>query len=68
MNSHQVVVAKTCESITELRDRMAALRGKTPVPMRFYPPAAEERSVVDAVAAGSGSAATKLLKLPPSVT
>ena len=31
-------IAKTCESITELRDRMATLRGESPVQMRFYLP------------------------------
>lgn len=33
-----VGIARTCNSITELRDRMAALRGKVPVQMRFYLP------------------------------
>jgi hypothetical protein len=31
-------ISKTCSSITELRDRMAALRGEAPVRMRFYLP------------------------------
>ena len=33
-----VGIARTCSSITELRDRMAALRGEVPVQMRFYLP------------------------------
>lgn len=33
-----VGIAKTCGSMTELRDRMAALRGEVPVQMRFYLP------------------------------
>jgi hypothetical protein len=33
-----VGIARTCDSITELRDRVAALRGETPVQMRFYLP------------------------------
>ena len=33
-----VGIAKTCESINELRDRVAALRGEVPVQMRFYLP------------------------------
>jgi hypothetical protein len=31
-------IAKTCGSIYELRDRMAAIRGEVPVQMRFYLP------------------------------
>jgi hypothetical protein len=30
-----VGIAKTCGSMTELRDRTAALRGEVPVQMRF---------------------------------
>lgn len=33
-----VGIARTCGSITELRDRMAALRGESPMQMRFYLP------------------------------
>jgi hypothetical protein len=33
-----VGIARTCSSIIELRDRMAALRGEMPVQMRFYVP------------------------------
>lgn len=33
-----VGVARTCDSISDLRDRVAALSGKTPVQMRFYLP------------------------------
>ncbi len=32
-------VARTCETMTELRDRMAALNGKQPVKLRLYLPA-----------------------------
>jgi hypothetical protein len=32
-------VARTCETMTELRDRMAALNGKQPVQLRTYLPA-----------------------------
>jgi hypothetical protein len=31
-------VARTCETMTELRDRMAALNGKQPVQLRMYLP------------------------------
>jgi hypothetical protein len=35
-------VARTCGTMTELRDRMAELNGKSPIQLRFYlPPAAE---------------------------
>ena len=35
-------VARTCTSMTELRDRMAGLNGKSPFQLRLYlPPAAE---------------------------
>jgi hypothetical protein len=33
-----VGIARTCGGITELRDRMAALRGEVPIQMRFYLP------------------------------
>jgi hypothetical protein len=38
-------VAKTCEHMTELRDRMAELNGKIPVQLRFYlpPPKAADK-------------------------
>jgi len=31
-------IAKTCETITELKDKMNALTGKVPVQMRLYLP------------------------------
>ena len=31
-------VARTCETMTELRDRMAALNGKQPMQLRLYLP------------------------------
>jgi hypothetical protein len=31
-------VARTCETMTELRDRMAALNGKQPIQLRLYLP------------------------------
>jgi P63C domain len=34
-------MAKSCENMTELRDRIAALKGKTPVQLRLYLPATE---------------------------
>jgi hypothetical protein len=38
-----VGMAKTCETMTELRDRVAELDGKQPVQMRFYLPAPQPK-------------------------
>jgi hypothetical protein len=37
-----ISVAKTCTTMIELRDRMAALNGKQPFQLRFYLPMPNE--------------------------